>query len=673
MNKTEENLLQDCLEAIEGGQPTPVSADEDTTNLAKLAATIRSMPHPNPQPAAERKWRQRPKVAGWGIPFNWKEWRPLLVPSAAAAFVTLVAFAALFSLGFWLNQWGGGRFVRLSQVSGVVEIAHASQPNLWQEATVGERLRSGDRIRTTGAGSSATLSYFEGSSVRLEADTLVVFERVDRSRDGSLRVVLSQEFGQSSHNIERLKDQKGFYIVYTPASAASVYGTEFQVAVRPNGETRYTVNQGQVLVSNKSEEVFLNAGQAIAIYPDQALGAPGYQFSLCGVLSLRQGSTWVVAHIPITVPAEALSGLDPQIGQIIQVDGRLLPSGEWIADWIAPSTSQQEQILFNGVLENLGSERLQVNGWDLMNSAGEGKDLNPGDTVQVALNILPNGLWQAANVRQIADVKETATPSPLIPPDPNAQPSLSFEPDELETAGCDATYNLTGVLLNEGEEADDYAANVLLGYQIIKGGAYVDGVTLDPQSWEQIAPGEQVEFDIHLDLNEASWNTAPDEAEVKVRVFIAQETNRPEGHRTRLTVTVIHLCGNEPTEPPGPTLTPTPALTPAVTPTPGPVPTANPDCTGAQPHPTGMTLAERYGVPYEEIMGWFCQGFGFGEIDLAYSLSQVSGQPVAEIFAMKLSGMGWGEIKQRLDPEGQHKDNNRKNNEHKNNNKNKNK
>ena len=80
-------------------------------------------------------------------------------------------------------------------------------------------------------------------------------------------------------------------------------------------------------------------------------------------------------------------------------------------------------------------------------------------------------------------------------------------------------------------------------------------------------------------------------------------------------------------------------------------------CTAADPHPTGTTLAQRYGVPYEEIMGWFCQHFGFGEIDLAYGLSQETGIPVADIFAMRRSGLGWGEIKQQLqDASGQSMD-----------------
>ncbi len=47
-------------------------------------------------------------------------------------------------------------------------------------------------------------------------------------------------------------------------------------------------------------------------------------------------------------------------------------------------------------------------------------------------------------------------------------------------------------------------------------------------------------------------------------------------------------------------------------------------------------------------MGWFCQHFGFGEIDLAYSLSRQTGVPVDQIFAMKSSGLGWGEIKKQL-------------------------
>lgn len=102
-------------------------------------------------------------------------------------------------------------------------------------------------------------------------------------------------------------------------------------------------------------------------------------------------------------------------------------------------------------------------------------------------------------------------------------------------------------------------------------------------------------------------------------------------------------------------ITPTPSVTtgPTNTPTAGPTPTpsstpAAGDCTGVTPHPEAVRLSQVYGVPYEEVIGWFCAGFGFGEVDLAYGLSRDSGTAVAEIFEMRRQGLGWGEIMQLL-------------------------
>ena len=92
------------------------------------------------------------------------------------------------------------------------------------------------------------------------------------------------------------------------------------------------------------------------------------------------------------------------------------------------------------------------------------------------------------------------------------------------------------------------------------------------------------------------------------------------------------------------TITPTATITPTVTLTPEPVVT---DCTGNdQPH--AQTLADKYEVDYDEIMGWFCDGNGFGEIELAYDLSLVNGQTAAEIFALREAGTGWGQIKKEV-------------------------
>ncbi len=115
------------------------------------------------------------------------------------------------------------------------------------------------------------------------------------------------------------------------------------------------------------------------------------------------------------------------------------------------------------------------------------------------------------------------------------------------------------------------------------------------------------------------------------------------------------LEGSETATPEG-TMTLTPSLEQTLTliasETPGPDDeNALTDCTGnAEAHPEAITLSERYNVPYEEIMERFCQHYGFGEIDLVYSLSAETGTPVDEIFEMRESGMGWGEIKALLQP-----------------------
>jgi hypothetical protein len=64
-------------------------------------------------------------------------------------------------------------------------------------------------------------------------------------------------------------------------------------------------------------------------------------------------------------------------------------------------------------------------------------------------------------------------------------------------------------------------------------------------------------------------------------------------------------------------------------------------------HPVANQLATQYAVDYETIVAWFCQGFGFGEIGLAYNLSQQTETAVADLFALREAGYSWGQIMQQ--------------------------
>ncbi len=66
------------------------------------------------------------------------------------------------------------------------------------------------------------------------------------------------------------------------------------------------------------------------------------------------------------------------------------------------------------------------------------------------------------------------------------------------------------------------------------------------------------------------------------------------------------------------------------------------------PNPAAGRLAAELDVEVDEVWDWFCQGYGLGEIRIAYFLSAQSDTPVADLFAMYDSGLGWGEIAQQL-------------------------
>jgi hypothetical protein len=72
-------------------------------------------------------------------------------------------------------------------------------------------------------------------------------------------------------------------------------------------------------------------------------------------------------------------------------------------------------------------------------------------------------------------------------------------------------------------------------------------------------------------------------------------------------------------------------------------------CTQADPHPAAQRLAESYGVPYEDVIGWFCEGhYGLGEIMLALKTSQKTGRPAGDLLASKTKLGGWGKVWQDL-------------------------
>ncbi len=127
--------------------------------------------------------------------------------------------------------------------------------------------------------------------------------------------------------------------------------------------------------------------------------------------------------------------------------------------------------------------------------------------------------------------------------DPAARPGLSFIEDELTAEVCEPTFTLPGELGNSSRSPNDHAAGVEIGYSVIRGNQYIQGVELEPATWIRIEPGERVAYQVTVTLDPKLWDAAPDETEVKLRLLIIAEINRsPDAYRTRATVTLVKRC-----------------------------------------------------------------------------------------------------------------------------------
>jgi len=137
----------------------------------------------------------------------------------------------------------------LSALQGDVSIRHAD--GSVTRANDGGIIVAGDTIRTE-SGAFAEITYFEGSTVRIEASTELVVEKLSTESDGGTVIAMSQAIGRTWHVVTKLITGSSRYEVHTPSSTATVRGTIFAVDVQlePEGvAATVTTSEGTVVHS----------------------------------------------------------------------------------------------------------------------------------------------------------------------------------------------------------------------------------------------------------------------------------------------------------------------------------------------------------------------------------------------------------------------------------------
>ncbi len=156
----------------------------------------------------------------------------------------------------------------LSTTGGNVSVMKAGTGS-WIEAQVGMSLEPGDSVKT-GDDSSAEITFFDGSTIELQAGTEIEIASLDISRDtGSTSITLKQTIGNTISRVTKLVDPASRYEVETPTGVAAVRGSVMQVYVTEDGTTWITNLEGDIRAVAQGVELQIPQGQQCIIRPGQ--------------------------------------------------------------------------------------------------------------------------------------------------------------------------------------------------------------------------------------------------------------------------------------------------------------------------------------------------------------------------------------------------------------------
>jgi hypothetical protein len=144
----------------------------------------------------------------------------------------------------------------------------------WERAVDGMSLEPGSRVRTEANG-YASLSFFEGTTAKLEPGTDVIIAKLENNQENQLSgVTLRQQSGTTWNQVTRLEDNGYHFQIETPSAQVMVHGTLFATEVDDSGKTTVQTTEGTVSVSAQGQEVQVPAGQQTTVKPGDAPAAP---------------------------------------------------------------------------------------------------------------------------------------------------------------------------------------------------------------------------------------------------------------------------------------------------------------------------------------------------------------------------------------------------------------
>lgn len=270
----------------------------------------------------------------------------------------------------------------------------------WEIAEAGTAVSKGGRIKT-GALSSATLLFYDGSEIFLGPDTEITLDEIDAPRPPSPRTIMvNQATGSTDHEVAQSGNAVSTYKVITPFGVGEAKGTTFTVFVSLLF-ARFDVDEGAVAVTNLEITIIVLAGESSTVRQGQTPEEPVFRVVGEGEITAI-GDSWVISGQSFVVDSSTIIVGDPQVGDWVYVEGRLLPDGTKLADKIILLRRAAENSFKTiGTVEEIGEELWIIAGHEI--TITEDTAIEDGivvdDVVVVIGSILDDGSLVAETIR----------------------------------------------------------------------------------------------------------------------------------------------------------------------------------------------------------------------------------------------------------------------------------
>jgi hypothetical protein len=211
--------------------------------------------------------------------------RALAVPVMLLLIVAMGgSLSVIVSIGLPSTPTAFASQCTLSVLSGDVQFQIPGM-SAWYRADDGIVLESGIRVKTA-PDAHALLTFFEGSSIKLEPGTDIEIQRLEYVEGQSTDIILKQWVGTTWSRVVKQLDPGVHYEILTPSAIALVRGTLFETEVSATGDTTVRTVQGMVSVSAQNEEVYLAAGLQTSVQYGEAPSAPITNYSYLSICQL---------------------------------------------------------------------------------------------------------------------------------------------------------------------------------------------------------------------------------------------------------------------------------------------------------------------------------------------------------------------------------------------------